>query len=166
MLRRRARVKIYIGVSAKLSNRGSSQAMPPSVGSQTSRNRAARLPSTRGSKLPDKEVLGFAPNFSVYVLSPNVVCLYSEDRKFFLYGELYFALAIAIGAGRSIEDLVRELGQDFPPDKIREALDRLADRRFIISTSRYSPDATAAYWASLGAFKRSTSKAQRNWPPR
>ena len=150
MLRRRARVKIYIGVSAKLSNRGSSQAMPPSVGSQTSRNRAARLPSTRGSKLPEKEVLGFAPNFSVYVLSPNVVCLYSEDRKFFLYGELYFALAIAIGAGRSIEDLVRELGQDFPPDKIREALDRLADRRFIISTSRYSPDATAAYWASLG----------------
>ena len=24
----------------------------------------------------------FAPNFTVYVQSPNVVCLYSEDRKF------------------------------------------------------------------------------------
>ena len=128
--------------------------MPPSVGSQASGNRAARLPRTRSGKLPEKEVLGFAPNFSVYVLSSNVVCLYSEDRKFFLYGELYYALAIAIGAGRSIEDLVQELGQDFPPDKIREALDRLADRRFLISTSRYFPDATAAYWASLGLSPR------------
>lgn len=69
-----------------------------------------------------KEVRRFAPNFTVYVLPPDVVCLYSEDRKFFLYGELYCALASAIGAGRSFQELVRELEQDFPPDKIREAL--------------------------------------------
>jgi len=31
----------------------------------------------------------FSPNFSVYVLRPDVVCLYSEDRKVFLHGELY-----------------------------------------------------------------------------
>ena len=45
-----------------------------------------------------KDVPQFAPNFTVYVLPPDVVCLYSEDRKFFLHGELYCALASAIGA--------------------------------------------------------------------
>jgi hypothetical protein len=36
-----------------------------------------------------KGILQFAPNFTAYVLPPDVVCLYSEDRKFFLHGELY-----------------------------------------------------------------------------
>ena len=44
-----------------------------------------------------KDIPQFAPNFTVYVLPPDVVCLYSEDRKFFLHGELYCALASAIG---------------------------------------------------------------------
>jgi hypothetical protein len=35
------------------------------------------------------------------VLPPDVVCLYSEDRKFFLHGALYCALAAAIGAGKT-----------------------------------------------------------------
>jgi oxazoline/thiazoline synthase len=57
-----------------------------------------------------KDVPQFAPNFTVYVLPPDVVCLYSEDRKFFLHGELYCALAAAIGeGGRSFRQLVREL---------------------------------------------------------
>src|SRR4029077_11199526 len=69
-----------------------------------------------------KDVPQFAPNFSVYVLPPDVVCLYSEDRKFFLHGELYCALAAAIGKGRkSFRELVRELEKDFPSDKIHEA---------------------------------------------
>src|SRR5271169_7013631 len=81
--------------------------------------------------LNSKDVPQFAPNFSVYVLPPDVVCLYSEDRKFFLHGELYFALATAIGAGKSVGDIVRGLGKKFPPDKIHEALKRLVDRRYI-----------------------------------
>jgi len=46
------------------------------------------------SKRPagSKDTLQFAPNFTAYVLPPDVVCLYSEDRKFFLHGELYCAL--------------------------------------------------------------------------
>ena len=90
---------------------------------------------------------------------PDVVCLYSEDRKFFLYGELYCAVTSAMGAGRNFQDLVRELGRDFPPDKIREALDRLLDRGFVIPTSRHSLTSTAAFWASLGL---SPETAQRN----
>src|SRR5215475_4484498 len=101
----------------------------------------------------------FSPNFTVYVLPPDVVCLYSEDRKFFLYGELYCALVSAIGAGRSFQDLFRELEQDFPTDQIREALERLVNRRFIIPTSRSSFDTKSAYWASLGL---SPETAQRN----
>jgi ribosomal protein S12 methylthiotransferase accessory factor len=106
-----------------------------------------------------KEVPRFAPNFTVYVLPPDVVCLYSEDRKFFLYGKLYCALATAIGAGKSFQHLVRELEQNFPSDKIREALERLLDRRFVVPTSRSSLGATAAYWASLGL---SPETAERN----
>jgi bacteriocin biosynthesis cyclodehydratase domain-containing protein len=98
-----------------------------------------------------KDVPRFAPNFTVYVLPPDVVCLYSEDRKFFLHGELYCALASAIGeGGRSFRELVRELQQDFPSDKIREALKRLVDRRFIVQKAPASVDTAAAYWASLG----------------
>jgi oxazoline/thiazoline synthase len=97
-----------------------------------------------------REVLRFAPNFTVYVLPPDVVCLYSEDRKFFLHGELYCALAPAIASGKNVQSLVRELGQIFPSGKIYEALQRLRDRRFVVPKSRSSGGTTAAYWASLG----------------
>ncbi|SHH11528.1 TOMM precursor leader peptide-binding protein [Bradyrhizobium erythrophlei] len=98
-----------------------------------------------------KEIPQFAPNFTVYVLPPDVVCLYSEDRKFFLHGELYCALASAIGkGGKSLPELVRELERNFPSDKIEEALKRLIERRYIVPASPSSAGAVAGYWASLG----------------
>src|SRR6202051_1577271 len=98
-----------------------------------------------------KDVAQFAPNFTVYVLPPDQVCLYSEDRKFFLHGELYCALASAIGkGGKNFRELVRELEKDFPSDKILEALQRLVARRYVLPTSRSSAGTAAAYWASLG----------------
>ena len=98
-----------------------------------------------------KDVPQFAPNFSVYVLPPDVVCLYSEDRKFFLHGELYCALAAAIGkGGKSLSELVSDLGRNFPPDKIEEALKRLIERRYIVPASDSSTGTLAGYWASLG----------------
>src|SRR5439155_6352541 len=118
------------------------------------RARAGRMTGNRGTGLAQhdgKDVPQFAPNFTVYVLPPDVVCLYSEDRKFFLHGELYCALASAIGkGGRSFGEIVRALERDFPSDKIHEALKRLLDRRYILSASRSSAGAVAAYWASLG----------------
>ncbi len=98
-----------------------------------------------------KDVPQFAPNFTVYVLPPDVVCLYSEDRKFFLHGELYCALASAIGEGKkSFGSIVRALERDFPSDKIHEAFKRLVDRRYVLPASRSSAGMAAAYWASLG----------------
>ena len=98
-----------------------------------------------------KDVPQFAPNFTVYLLPPDVVCLYSEDRKFFLHGELYCALASAIAeGGRSFRELVRELEQTFPSDRIEEALKRLVERRYVVPASRSSAGAVAGYWASLG----------------
>ncbi|MFL6823698.1 MAG: TOMM precursor leader peptide-binding protein [Xanthobacteraceae bacterium] len=99
----------------------------------------------------NRDIASFAPNFSVYVLPGDVVCLYSEDRKFFLHGELYCALAYAIGeGGRSLRQLVSELEHKFPADKINEALKRLLDRRFIVAKAHSPRDTVAAYWASLG----------------
>jgi oxazoline/thiazoline synthase len=93
----------------------------------------------------------FAPNFTVYVLPPDVVCLYSEDRKFLLHGELYCALASAIGKGeKSVRELVRDLEKDFPADKIHEALKRLVERRHVLPASSASNGVAAAFWASLG----------------
>ena len=98
-----------------------------------------------------KDVPQFAPNFSVYVLPPDVVCLYSEDRKFFLHGRLFCALASAIAkGGKSFRELVRELEHDFPSEAVHEALRRLIDRRHVLPASRASAGAAAAYWASLG----------------
>ena len=98
-----------------------------------------------------KDVPQFSPNFTVYVLPPDSVCLYSESRKFFLHGDLYCKLASAIArGGKNCGALVRELERDFPSDKIQEALKRLFDRRYVIPASRSSAGITAAYWASLG----------------
>ena len=105
------------------------------------------------------DVPQFAPNFTVYVLPPDVVCLYSEHRKFFLHGELYCALASAIGdGGKSFRQLVRVLERDFPSDKIQEALKRLVDRRYVVRKSRSSAGAVAAYWASLGLLPEAAEK--------
>ena len=109
-----------------------------------------------------KDVPQFAPNFTVYVLPPDVVCLYSEDRKFFLHGALYCALASAIGAGKSFRQLVRELEKDFPSDKIHEALKRLADRRFVVPAPRSSADHADAYWASLGLLPEDAKRNLQN----
>jgi len=114
---------------------------------------AAPVKSDRGNRSPQfksKDVPQFSPNFSVYVLPPDAVCLYSEDRKFFLHGELYCALATAIGAGRSVGQIERELGKSFPADKIQEALGRLVQRHYVIPKLRSSAATNAAYWASLG----------------
>ena len=99
----------------------------------------------------DEDAPQFAPNFTVYLLPSDVVCLYSEDRKFFLHGKLYCDLVAAIGkGGKTFRQLASLLAQDFPSDKIHEALQRLLDRRFIVRASRSAAGVTAAYWASLG----------------
>jgi len=109
------------------------------------------------------DVPQFAPNFSVYVLPPDVVCLYSEDRKFFLHGELYCALASVIGeGGRSFRQLVRELERDFPSDTIQEALKRLIERRFVITPSRSFAGPVAGYWVSLGLLPETAEKNLRD----
>jgi bacteriocin biosynthesis cyclodehydratase domain-containing protein len=101
--------------------------------------------------LKSKDVPQFAANFSVYVLPPDIVCLYSEDRKFFLHGELYCAVADAIGAGKSFAQIGRDLGRKYPADAIGEALKRLIDRRYIVAKkTRTAAGAAASYWASLG----------------
>jgi ribosomal protein S12 methylthiotransferase accessory factor len=104
----------------------------------------------RRNSFPLHDALQFAPNFSVYVLPPDVVCLYSEDRKFFLHGELFCALASAIGGGgRNVRELLGELEGHFPSEAIHEALKRLIDRRYVLA-SRASAGVIAACWASLG----------------
>jgi ribosomal protein S12 methylthiotransferase accessory factor len=106
---------------------------------------------TRSARNSSKDVVQFAPNFTVYVLPPDVVSLYSEDRKFFLHGELYVALAEAIGkTGKSLSWLVAELERKFPSDQINEALKRLNDRRYIVPASAAADGTVAGYWASLG----------------
>jgi ribosomal protein S12 methylthiotransferase accessory factor len=91
----------------------------------------------------------FSPNFSVYVLPPDVVCLYSENRKVFLRGELYCALASRIGAGERREAINSALSSKFPAVKVDEAFRRLLDRGFVVSAKGIDGTA-AAYWASVG----------------
>jgi ribosomal protein S12 methylthiotransferase accessory factor len=91
----------------------------------------------------------FSPHFSVYVLPPDGVCLYSENRKVFLRGELYCAVASRIGEGEHPEAIVDALSGEFPAEKIDEAINRLFDRGFVIPADAIG-DMAAGYWASLG----------------
>jgi len=75
-----------------------------------------------------KEIVQFAPNFTAYVLPPATICLYSEHRKFFLHGELYVAIAEAIGKnGKETQGLIAELSRKYPVDQIQEGLKRLGN---------------------------------------
>jgi oxazoline/thiazoline synthase len=134
------------------------------IGSDKRRSaRAGRRRGDRRTRLAQKDVAQFAPNFTVYVLPPDTVCLYSEDRKFFLHGELYCALASAVGTGgKSLRDLVRALEKDFPSDKVNEAVQRLLDRRYLVPASRSSRDIASACWASIGLPLETAEKSLQN----
>jgi ribosomal protein S12 methylthiotransferase accessory factor len=97
-----------------------------------------------------KDVPQFAPNYSVYVLPPDAVCFYSEDRKFFLHGELFCIVADAIAAGKSFGQIVREQTKKFPADVVDQAIKWLIDRRYIVPKRQTAIDAAAGYWATLG----------------
>ncbi len=123
-----------------MNERGADQ--PPASIAQMAGAAPANMPEQANS-------FQFAPNLSVYVLPPDAVCLYSEDRKFFLYGAIYCVLAERIGAGERRKAIVRALARNFSAETIDEAFKRLIDRRFIVPAD--TPDGTApAYWASLG----------------
>ncbi len=97
------------------------------------------------------QLLQFAPNFTVYALSSDALCLYSEDRKFLLHGSLYVAIGALIAEnGKSSQDVMSVLEQYFPAEQIQEALKRLLDRRYVVPKSKFTSGAVAAYWASLG----------------
>src|ERR1700758_1522077 len=101
---------------------------------KTARSKPKR--KTVATRRAAKDVAQFAPNFTVYALPPDAVCLYSEDRKFFLHGELYCELATAIGkGGKSLQQLVAELGKRFPAEKVEEALKRLIERQYVVEAS-------------------------------
>jgi hypothetical protein len=106
-----------------------------------------------------KDVPQFSSNFTVYVLPPDTVCIYSEDRQFFLHGELDCALASAIGTeGRSYRDLVRELEPDCACEKVMEAMKRLFHRGYIIGTSHEAPSRP---WQLIGQALAWRQKSQR-----
>ena len=114
---------------------------------------AGRLTADHGggvTQFVNSDVFQFAPSFSVYALPNDVVCLYSEHRKFFLHGQLYSALAVAIGTGKGFGRIVRELSRKFPPDKIAEAISRLVERHYLVRKTSAAADTASAYWANLG----------------
>ncbi len=105
-----------------------------------------------GEEIAGEQSIGeirFSPHFSVYVLPPDGVCLYSENRKIFLRGELYCAVASRIGEGARPEAIVDALSREFPPGKIDEAITRLLDRRFVVPADLID-ETMAGYWASFG----------------
>src|ERR1700727_2159435 len=124
---------------------------PPQSGEQNADAGGADALSADALSADDESSgeIRFSPHFSVYVLPPDGVCLYSENRKVFLRGELYCAVASRIGEGEHPEAVVDALSGEFPPEKIDEAISRLFDRRFVIPAGRIG-DTAAGYWASLG----------------
>jgi ribosomal protein S12 methylthiotransferase accessory factor len=121
------------------------------------------LRQTQASRRAPKDALQIAPNFTAYVLPDHVVCLYSEDRKFFLHGELYCAVVEAIGQhGKSARQLVAELSKTFPADQVEAALKRLIERHYVVTASQIFAAPVAGYWASLGLPPEAAAEALKN----
>ena len=100
-----------------------------------------------------------SPNFTVFQLSPDTLCLYSEDRKFLLHGQVFCALAALIAeGGQSFEQLVHTLERGFPREHILEALQRLIARRYIVAKPGSLSQLASAYWASLGLAPETAEK--------
>ena len=117
-----------------------------------------------GFTLPnDRAIAQFAPNFTVYLLPPDVVCLYSEDRKFLLHGELYCALAArSARAERAFARSSASWNRIFRPSKIREALKRLIERRYILRASRASTGTQRPIGRASAFRRRQRRKISRN----
>src|ERR1700733_931904 len=131
--------------------KGAKKAAKKAVKKAAKKSVAKGARKTRSPARANQEDAQLAPNFTVYVLPPDAVCLYSEDRKFFLHGELYCALASAIGkGGQSLPKLMQDLSRSFPADKIEEALKRLIERKYVAPVSGASASAAGGFWASLG----------------
>src|SRR5579883_2413721 len=114
--------------------------------------------------LDSGEILQFAPNFTVYALPSDVLCLYSEDRKFLLHGTLYCAIGALIAESeKSARELVSILEQYFPADQIHEALERLLERRYLVRKSGTTNGPVAAYWLSLGLPPDEAQKNLERW---
>ncbi len=127
------------------------------------KTRVPRQSARKAKEKAAKELVQFAPNFTAYVLPPATICLYSEHRKFFLHGELYVAIAEAIGKnGKDTNVLIRELARNFPVDQIQEALKRLYERRYVTIASPVTTGAVAAFWASLGLPPEAAENALAN----
>ena len=142
----------------------SKQALNKRPAGKTGASKSAPRSGSSGSgALREKDVLEFAPNFSVYLLPQDVVCLYSEDRKFMLHGALYGALAAAIAkGGRTVGQIFGELEADFPAEKIEAGLQRLIARRYVLPVSAGSQTPAAAYWVSLGLSPVAAEENLRN----
>ncbi|MBV8924016.1 MAG: TOMM precursor leader peptide-binding protein [Bradyrhizobium sp.] len=124
---------------------------------------AAKKPVNKSVKKAAKEIVQFAPNFTAYVLPPATICLYSEHRKFFLHGELYVAIAEAIGKhGKDTQALIHELSRKYPVDQIQEGLKRLYDRRYVTIASPVTTGPVAGFWASLGLPPQAAEEALAN----
>jgi ribosomal protein S12 methylthiotransferase accessory factor len=114
-------------------------------------------------KVAAKEIVQFAPNFTAYVLPPATICLYSEHRKFFLHGELYVAIAEAIGKnGKDLQVLIGELSRKFPVDQIQETLKALYERRYVTVASPVTTGPVAGFWANIGLLPEAADNSLAN----
>jgi len=144
----------------KTSKKSAKLASNRTASNKTASKKAASEKVARPAQRAPKDALQFAPNFTAYVLPDHVVCLYSEDRKFFLHGELYVALAQAIGErGKSARQLVTELGAKYPANQVEETIKRMSERGYLVTSSQAFAAPVAGYWASLGLPPASAAEA-------
>ena len=85
-------------------------------------------------------------------MPPDVVCLYSEDRKFLLHGEPLLCAGVRNRRRRTRAFAISlaSWSGTFRPRSFKKRSKRLVDRGYVLPASRSSAGAVAAYWASLG----------------
>jgi ribosomal protein S12 methylthiotransferase accessory factor len=97
-------------------------------------------------------VIAFKPHLEAYVIPDEAVYLVSERGVAAVQGELATALAPLLDGTRAAEQIVGELADRYPPERIRRALDqlvragRVSETPATVTCDRH----TAAYWELAG----------------
>lgn len=88
----------------------------------------------------------FRPSFEVKVVRPKQVFLLNEHRFFVLEGEVYPLLVPLLDGEHSMEDILIEIGNQAPFQKVLYALDLLEKKGYIVESDDTFPLSVSAFW--------------------
>ncbi|MEM9214509.1 MAG: TOMM precursor leader peptide-binding protein [Cyanobacteria bacterium P01_F01_bin.150] len=101
------------------------------------------------------------PHYRVEIIEPKQVYLLSEQASHALTGQLYCQILPLLDGKNTLDDIVKILDGDVPPDYIDFVLNRLNEKGYLTeAVPELSPE-IAAFWTELGVSPTTAAHALR-----